>query len=287
MRNFEEWLSTFTDNINDWTYYVNFDTARSNTVPLVRELALLNTLKLSENIESDFVSLVEDYPKVLKAIPLLLAVRGNKISITDEDRRFDFNFSRMNYDMEDYLEFMDKTGLFNFIKHSVSESLVDVGMGINVGLDSNARKNRGGHLMENLVEFYLREYGFVKDETYFKEMYLHDIEREWGYDLSSVSDDGTSTKRFDFVVKPHGSNEIYLCECNCYSSGGSKLNETARSFKQLALEVEQAENATFVWFTDGAGWEKAKRNLKETFNIMDHVYNINDIKNGIMTEIFI
>jgi len=182
---------------------------------------------------------------------------------------------------------MQKTGIFNFIKTSVSQSLVDVGMGINVGLDSNARKNRGGHLMENLVEFYIREAGFVKNETYFKEMFLEDIEEMWGYDLSAISAEGTSTKRFDFVVKPEDSDEVYICECNCYSSSGSKLNETARSFKQIAIESAEIPNVHFVWFTDGDGWEKAKRNLKETFNIMDHIYNINDIKNGIMTEIFI
>ena len=287
MRNFDEWLDTFIDNINDWGYYINFDNAYANTEPLKREIALLNTLRHSPNIENEFKDLVIGYPAVLKAIPLLLAVRNDIISITDKDRRLDFNFKRMNYDLDTYCEFMRKTGLFDLLANHVIDNLFDMSTGINIGLDSNGRKNRGGHLMENLVEFYLKENGFKKDETYFKEMYLEEVESKWGYDLSAISAEGTSTKRFDFVIKPEGSTEIYICECNCYSSGGSKLNETARSFKQLSLEAAEIEHVHFVWFTDGAGWLKAKRNLKETFKINEHVYNINDIKNGIMLKVFV
>lgn len=287
MRDFNQWLATFTDNINDWGYYISFDNVKKKTKPFVKELALLNTLKLSSDIDADFTEMIEEYPKVLKAIPLLLAVRGDTISITDEDRRFDFSFKSMNYDSELYCEFMRKTGLFDFLQTQVLESLVDVGTGINIGLDSNARKNRGGHLMENLVEFYIKEAGFVKEKTYFKEMYLEEVEKKWGYDLSAISAEGTTTKRFDFVVKPAGSDEVYICECNCYSSSGSKLNETARSFKQISIEASEIEHVHFVWFTDGAGWIKTKRNLKETYDVNDNIYNINDIKNGIMSEVFI
>lgn len=287
MRDFNSWLATFTDNINTWDYYINFDNAYRNTEPFVKELALLNTLRLSRDIDSAFSELITEYPKVLKAIPLLLAVRGNTIAITDQDRRFDFSFTSMNYDAADYCEFMRKTGLFDLLQNHVLESLVDIGTGINIGLDSNGRKNRGGDQMEDLVEYYIQKAGFVKDVTYFKEMYLEDIERRWGYDFSAISAEGTSTKRFDFVIKPEGSSQVYVCECNCYSSGGSKLNETARSFKAISMEAEQVRNAHFVWFTDGAGWSSARRNLKETFDINENIYNINDMKNGIMSKIFI
>lgn len=287
MRDFEQWLETFTDNINRWDYYINFDNAYRNTEPFIKELALLNTLKLSQNIEKDFSDLIVEYPKVLKAIPLLLAVRGNTIAITDEDRRFDFKFNCMNYGPEDYCEFMNRTGLFDLLQNHVHNNLIDIGTGINIGLDSNARKNRGGDQMEDLVEYFIQKAGFVKYKTYFKEMYLEDIEKKWGYNFNAISAEGTSTKRFDFVVKPENSTEVYVCECNCYSAGGSKLNETARSFKVLSMEAAEVEHAHFVWFTDGAGWNSAKRNLKETFDINENIYNINDMKNDIISKIFI
>lgn len=286
-RDFDNWLESFTDNINNWNYYVNYSTAYKNTAAVKRQLALLNTLKGSENIEDEFRDLVKEYPECIKAIPLLLAVREDIIAITENDRRLDFNFKSMNYDVELYVEFMQKTGIFELLQSHVIGDLLDVGLGINIGLDSNARKNRGGDQMEDLVEFFIKEAGFEKDITYFKEMYLHEVEQKWGYDLSAISADGVAKKRFDFVVKPIGSKEVYICECNCYSSSGSKLNETARSFKTISLEAKSVEHVHFVWFTDGAGWLKTKGNLKETFLVQEDLYNIADLRNGIITQKFI
>lgn len=182
---------------------------------------------------------------------------------------------------------MKKTGIFELLQSHVIGDLLDVGLGINIGLDSNARKNRGGDQMEDLVEFFIKAAGFEKNVTYFKEMYLEEVEKKWGYDLSAISAEGTATKRFDFVVKPINSSEVYICECNCYSSSGSKLNETARSFKAISLEAKYIQHVHFVWFTDGAGWIKTKKNLKETYDVQDDIYNINDLKNGIIKERFV
>ncbi|MDD4321633.1 MAG: DpnII family type II restriction endonuclease, partial [Acidaminococcaceae bacterium] len=120
---------------------------------------------------------------------------------------------------------------------------------------------------------------------YFKEMYIHEIEKKWGIDLSAVSNQGKMEKRFDFVVKTE--NMLYVIETNFYGGGGSKLNETARSYKTIATEIDKIPNVTFVWFTDGAGWESAKNNLEETFDVMDNLYSIDDMEKGIMNNLFI
>lgn len=138
--------------------------------------------------------------------------------------------------------------------------------------------------MENLVEEYIQTAGFVKDKTYFKEMYLIDIEKKWNMDLSALSNQGKAAKRFDFVIKTD--TQIYAIETNFYSSGGSKLNETARSYKMLSQEADTIEGFTFVWFTDGMGWKSARGNLRETFEVMEHIYNIRDMEEGIMEKIF-
>ena len=128
--------------------------------------------------------------------------------------------------------------------------------------------------MENLVEDFIVASGFIKDVSYFKEMYIHQI-CENGCGLSAISNKGKMEKRFDFVVKTD--SRIYLIETNFYSGGGSKLNETARSYKTLAQEVDTIDNVIFVWFTDGVGWNQAKNNLEETFDVMEHIYNIFDL----------
>ena len=116
-------------------------------------------------------------------------------------------------------------------------------------------------------------------------MYLSEIGKKWKIDLSSISNQGKTEKRFDFVVKTK--SMIYGIEVNFYTGGGSKLNETARSYKTLAEESKNIQGFTFVWFTDGEGWNSAKGNLEETFDAMDHIYNINDMENGIMEKIFL
>ena len=116
-------------------------------------------------------------------------------------------------------------------------------------------------------------------------MYVSEVSRKWDIDLSALSNQGKAAKRFDFVIKTD--NMIYGIDTNFYGGGGSKLNETARSYKMLSQEADTIEGFTFVWFTDGIGWNSAKGNLRETFDVMDTVYNIDDMENGIMKKILI
>ena len=283
-RDFKEWLKTFRNSICDYGYYVDFNKVYGNVETIKVELNILNSLIGSKNIEADFEKLLMDYPQVLKCIPVLLAVRGREIYTIDGDGEYLFNFKKMNYSVEEYKMFMRKTGLFSLISEHVINNLVDYVTGVEVGLDSNGRKNRGGHLMENLVEDYLQKAGLVKGVDYFKEMYISDIEKKWTIDLSNISNQGKAEKRFDFVVKKGAT--IYGIETNFYSSGGSKLNETARSYKTIALEAKEIQGFAFVWFTDGQGWQSARHNLEETFDVMDNIYCISDMENGVVDTLF-
>ena len=146
------------------------------------------------------------------------------------------------------------------LQNHIINNLVDYVLGVEVGMDTNGRKNRTGDVMEDLVESYLIKAGLIKNKTYFKEMYKTDIEKKFGLDLSAISNDGKTEKRFDFVfIGAFG--QIFACECNFYGSNGSKLNETARSYKNLAIESKNIKGFNFVWFTDGIGWNTAKHNL--------------------------
>ena len=248
------------------------------------ELNILNSLIGSKNIEEEFEKIVTKYPETLQCVPLLLAVRGNEIYAQDEEGAFQYNFKKMNYSVEQYKVFMRKTGLFDMIANHLVNNLVDYALGIETGLDSNGRKNRGGHQMEDLVEKYIAAAGFEKAVNYFKEMYLRDIEEKWNIDLSALSNQGKAAKRFDFVIKTD--KMIYGIETNFYGGGGSKLNETARSYKMLSQEADTIEGFTFVWFTDGIGWKSARGNLRETFDVMDTIYSIDDMENGVMKDLF-
>lgn len=283
-RDFSGWLSGFRDSIANYNYYIDFEKVHRNVDGIKIELNILNSLIGSTDIETDFEQLITKYPEVLKCIPLLLAVRSNEIYAIDGDGEFTYNFRKANMTLAQYKTFMRKTGLFDLISKHILNNLVDYVTGVETGLDSNGRKNRGGHLMENLVESYIQKAGFIKNVSYFKEMYIHEVQEKWGIDLSAISNRGKMEKRFDFIIKTD--SMIYGIETNFYGSGGSKLNETARSYKTLALETDTIDGFTFVWFTDGRGWTSARNNLEETFDVMNHIYSINDLENGIIPEVF-
>lgn len=282
MRDFDKWLAAFRPSIADYKYYVDFDKVFANVEAIKIPLNILNSLIGTKNIEKEFEAILKQYPETLKCIPILLAKRELEIMAMDDEGQFNFKFNRMNYTVSDYTKFMRKTGLFDLMENHIVNNLVDYVTGVETGLDSNGRKNRGGHLMEDLVESYLQKAGLVKDKTYFKEMYIHEIESKWGIDLSSISNNGGAEKRFDFVVK--GNDTVYGIETNFYTSSGSKLNETARSYKTITMETKDLGYFKFVWFTDGCGWGSARNNLKETFDVLEDLYSISDLEDGIVSK---
>lgn len=294
VRNFNEWLSTFEDSIASWRYYTDFDKVYRNVNKIKNELNLLDGLIGSKNIEQEFKELIEEYPNVLKAIPILIAKREKVVIIKDAIQDYYYNFTKMNYLIEEYSMFMRKTGIYDLLENHLVSNLYDYVTGVEVGMDTNARKNRAGDAMEDLVESYIVKAGFVKEHNYYKEVTSKQLKEKWNIDLKEILkhiDVETKNKkvkmaekRFDFVIEKN--NTLYLIETNFYGSQGSKLNETARSYKMLNEELKKIKGIKFVWFTDGKGWNTAKGNLEETFNEMDDIYCIAEMKDNIMSKIF-
>lgn len=174
MRDFDTWLSGFRPSIADYKYYVDFKKVFNHVDAVKIPLNILNSLIGSKNIEDEFRYILEQYPETLKCVPILLAKREFEIMAMDEEGQTDFHFDKPNCTNEDYIKFMRKTGLFDLMENHIVNNLMDYVTGIEAGLDSNGRKNRGGHLMENLVENFLRKASLVKGIDYFKEMYIHE-----------------------------------------------------------------------------------------------------------------
>ena len=285
-RDFKSWLNDFRISISNYAYYVDFNKVYKNVDDIKIQLNILNSLVGSKNIKNEFIALVTKYPEVIKCVPILLAVRGEELHINDDNESFIFTFNTQ-LDINLLTQFMEKSGLFNLISNKIINNLVDYVLGVEVGLDSNGRKNRGGHLMEDVVEQHIINAGLVKDQTYFKEMYLHDIEKRWNVNLTALSNNGKAKKRFDFVVKTNRC--IYAFETNFYGGfgGGSKLNETARSYKMLAEESKNIQGFRFVWITDGTAWRSARNNLEETFDVLDTIYNLKELENGVLRQLLV
>lgn len=292
MRDFDEWFKTLQYGVTDYSYFIDFDKVYENVEQWKPELHLINSLVGSKNIEEDFIKLVKNYPKVLECIPVLLAVRlkrnkngySEPIVIYDGGKNIEFDFSAKNFSSEIYLKFMDKTGLFELLSNRIISNVVDYVTGVETGLNSNARKNRSGTLMETKVEKILIENGFVENSTYFKQMTDKKISDKWKIDLSSITNNGINPKKFDFVI--FNNNKVFAVEVNYYGTSGSKPNETARSYKFIADASKKIENFQFVWITDGPGWRSSTSKLMDTFANSDHVYNLKDLESGGVKKIF-
>ena len=240
-------------------YFVDFNKVTRNVHKIAIKLNQLNYLIGKENIEEAINELYEENPKVFEVLDILIAERNKKTKT--------FNNNGIIVSLESYfsspkgiLEYIRKTGLAEVFKNKEITNLVDYVFGIEVGLDTNARKNRGGDNMSKAVSLI-----FDREGIYYKK----EVNSTLFLDIESL---GVDVKRFDFVIKTK--KKTYLIETNFYNTGGSKLNEVARAYSEVAPKINQYENYEFVWITDGQGWLSAKNKLEEAYNTIPSVYNL-------------
>ncbi len=261
---FDEFMRPLKDTNFSLRDYVDFPKVSANVEAIAIKLNQLNYLIGQEDMLSAVKRLWEENPKVFSVLDILIAVRSrdNKKVIDDEGnvKLLTEYFTTP----EQVFVFLNETGLTEILRMKQIKNLVDYVFGIEVGLDSNARKNRGGHIMEELVANIFRKHGVpFEQEVYCKEF------------PEIVTALGTDNKRFDFVVRTP--QTIYLIEVNFYSGGGSKLNEVARAYTELGPKISNVDGYEFVWITDGIGWNAARNKLEEAFAHLPSVYNLTNI----------
>lgn len=244
--------------------YVDFPKVEANVEAISIKLNQLNYLIGQEDMDAAVRRLWDENPKVFSVLDVLIAVRAK-----DKKKAID-SYGNINL-ISDYFSspgqvilFLNETGLTEVFKTKQIKNLVDYVFGVEVGLDSNARKNRGGHIMEGLVANLLTRNGIkFEQEVYYTE--FPEIVKVLGAD----------NKRFDFVIRTQ--EKTYLIEANFYTGGGSKLNEVARSYSELAPKINAVPGFEFVWITDGIGWESARNKLEEAFAHIPSIYNLTNI----------
>lgn len=289
MYDFATLKSTFQDSIFTWDYFTDFEKVKKNIQSVEKELNLLNYLIGKENIEVEFISLIEEYPQVCKALPLLIAVRADKLKempiITNLQTLEADNKSSVFYgtsiNRAELLLFFRESGLKDIFENKHIKNLVDYCFGVEVGMDTNARKNRTGTLMENIVGKYLD--GFCQqnpDFLFIDQATKVRIKSAFNYDVQIDK----NSRRFDFSLYNKIENKLFLIEVNYYGGGGSKLKATAGEYQYLN-DFLKTQKISFIWITDGVGWLTALRPLEETFNHNDFVINLSMLKSGILKEI--
>jgi len=280
---FKDLTTTFKNSIKTWDYFVNWNKVFENSSELEISLNKLNYLLGKKDFNAEFIKLYADSPEIVKVLPVLLAVRDNNLEIFDSSKNtskfLDFSTENKNT-IGEYLEFIKETGLINLFKEDGIKNLVDYVIGVEVGLDSNGRKNRGGQLMEKIVGEHIESFCKEKGFEYLEQANAKKIKDTWGYEVKV----NKSSRSFDFVVYNPKDKKIKIFETNFYNGGGSKLKAVCGEFKSLQDELKE-QKIDFVWVTDGLGWETTLKPLEETFNHNDYVFNLSILEKGILNSL--
>jgi type II restriction enzyme len=249
-----------------------------------KELNILNYLIGKDNLEKEAFDLFKKYPDAIKAIPTLLAVREAAIDVLIDSKNFKYknlNFFQFEYtdsEINDIVEFVIKTGFGDLILKKQIKNFVDYATGVEVGLDSNGRKNRGGTLMESLVEEFVADTCENLNLQYLAQATSKKIKEQWNIDVAVDK----SSRQLDFAINNNG--KLFFIECNFYGGGGSKLKSTATEYIEMNRYWNK-QGIDFIWITDGAGWKSTLKPLREYFDKADYLINLELLRENILNSI--
>lgn len=277
---FEYLISNLKETIKSWDYFVNWKKVIKNYHDVETSLNLLNTLIGKENIEEEAKQLLTEYPKIIGVVPALLALREKKIGLLADIKSFqtkEFNFSK-GISVDDAVLFLKKSGFLDLISDRSIKSIPDYFIGVEVGLDTHGRKNRSGTDMETLIEFFVSDICKRNNWEYIPQATAEKIKSKWSKNITVKK----SSKRIDFAINTP--NKMYLIETNFYGAGGSKLKSTAGEYADIYHQWTN-DGHQFIWITDGFGWKSTTRPLRDTFNSIDYILNIDMVQKGVLEEL--
>lgn len=292
-KNEKEVFSYFIDNLNNsiryWDYFVNWEKVIGNTRDLQIDLNIMNYLIGKEDIENELGYLLKKYPHILRLIPVLLACREHNFKIITDLSDGNLKHEGFSFENKENLSeaeilkavrFAQETGLLKIFKDKTIKNVVDYTIGIEVGLDSNGRKNRSGTAMEKIIGTYIKGICKSHNFNYMEQATSEKVLAEWGLKLGVDK----SSRRFDFAV--YNGKKLYLIEANYYSGAGSKLKATAGEYKAL-YDFVSHDGHKFIWITDGEGWQSTSRPLEETFNHIEYLLNLKILTHGLLDDIIV
>lgn len=264
VKNFNKFISQLQETNQTLDFFCDFTKIAENVDNIKLSLCMLNSLIGAPDMRKAVETIWRRDKSAFNVMDILIAVRSEGKKKVIDSLGNCVILDSLFISVDGVMEYLNDTGLTKIFQDKKVKDLVDYVFGIETGLDTNARKNRSGHVMEGTVAKILDKNGI----HYRQEVYSS----EWPAITRVLGDD---EKRFDFVIKT--ATKTYLIEVNFYSGGGSKLNEVARSYSDIAPKINSVPGFEFVWITDGIGWKSAKNKFQEAYNIIPSIYNLTDI----------
>ena len=283
-------MNTLQPSNRTWSYFINWDKVFNNVLDIEISLNTLNVIIGKENIEEVLKTLLQQQPTIARVFPILLANREDKFTILHEYNLSTFTYKYYDFskvdtltdsEIDDAIIFLKESGFLDLVKNKRIKNLVDYVIGTEAGMDTNGRKNRSGHTMEDIVEYFIDDICSRHGWRYLKEATAKTLKAEWNMDLPIDK----SSRRLDFVIDI--GNRVYLIETNFYGGGGSKLKSTAKEYQEMYKFWTTNDKFKFMWITDGLGWKSAHLPLRESFNELDYILNLDMLSNTILEDILV
>lgn len=270
-------------------FFIDWSKVFQNVENIEVELNILNYLVGKNNIKDEFRNLITRYPEIVKIIPILIAIRDNNLEVLVnfktpewEYKNFCFKYKEQYLDEEinDIVEFCYKVGLLYLFENKKIKNIVDYCIGLEVGIGTNGRKNRGGKIMEDIIEWHIKNLCIDLKLEYISQATKSKIHDKWDVILPVDK----SSRQYDFAIL--NNNKLVLLETNFFSGGGSKLKSVAGEFQSLDVFLKMQEVVDkFIWITDGIGWNTSRLPLQEAFVNNDYIINTKMIFDGVLEEI--
>lgn len=272
-KEFNSWLDTFQPTLATCDYFTDFEKVNHRIKELKPQIKTIKQIIKQKDISLAIENELKIDFSIMSILPLFIAVNTKDTTFIDAKGKYQtISFNKSTNDLSVYMEFINTSGIVDVLKRVKSVGVEKYLFGILVGLDSNRRKNRMGHLAEDKLEEILQKTG----NPYYKEVTLETIKERYNVDISQLSNHKVSSKRFDYIMEKNG--ELYLFESSYYTSNGSKQNELSRSYTEICKAINNIQGLHFIWVVDGNGWKSSKNALEKAYNVMPDVYNFSELE---------
>ena len=266
-----------------YDFFVNWKKVQSNIEKFKIEIGILSTLTRSKSFEKELEAILLEYPKTAQVLPLLIAMRDARFDVLENLENasvytFDFSQKLTKNSAQKILDFVKQSGIASSLFTQI-KVLHDYLYGVEVGLDSNARKNRSGSFMENIIGQSLDEIRqSVKNVEIFPKGTFRNLATKHGLPIPHSLRDRTP----DFSIRR--GNQLLSIEVNFYSGQGSKPQEIVDAYINRQRELKRS-GWEFIWITDGNGWRKGQNQISKAIEQMDFVMNISFVKKGFLKHV--
>ena len=286
----ERFHETIIDTNRSYNFFVNWEKVEQHVDKYKIEISILDSLIGSRNFNKDLENILKKYPEVLPVIPILIAVRDARLKVirdfSDADTDImEYNFTERKLselEIKVLIEFFEKTGLKNFFENLSTKSIRDYVTGVEVGMDTHARKNRSGDSMELVIKPFIEKINLKHDNRYiilFQKNFNY-LQKNFGIKVSA----SIRNRKADFILINADKDRVVNIEVNFYSGTGSKPQEIVDSY--IDRQEELKENGfEFIWITDGYGWKGQKNQIEKGFRKVNYLLNLHFVRKGLLEDI--